>query len=443
MILICGVIMLIGFVGIYTKQQNKYVNKIPVYQLSADLKGEDTIELEVDDTVNTKYYDKDGKEVDASTVTDKNKKNYTEKKEAVNAEENLTEENYKKCVDIFDKRLKFIKADEYRLDLDKKTGKVVLTFSDDYAEDIENILPMEGKLELVDTKTEDVILDYTGIKSVLPSYAADEDGKDEVYLDFVLNKEGMDKINSLDAYKKSTDDKGEETTNQFTVQFDGETIGEVSYDDTVVNGKHFRVTLAKEITSTTTLNTQMNTATVVAKLANIGKMPVVYTVAAEEYVKATNASDHFYMMLAVVAAIAVLIALYVIVKYRVDGLLGVIGMATNIALIMIITRTTNITLSYNSLAAMVGLLMMNTYLVTQLLSNIKKNKEKSVWENVKLAYLKSIDVAFVTVLLFTVFAFGGSTVIGTMGLFFFWGWTIVMLGNLLFTSTLLAIRNGK
>ena len=33
MILICIVVMLVGFVGIYTKNKNKYANKIPNYQL--------------------------------------------------------------------------------------------------------------------------------------------------------------------------------------------------------------------------------------------------------------------------------------------------------------------------------------------------------------------------------------------------------------------------
>ena len=34
MILICVTVMLVGFVGIYTKNKNKYANKLPSYQLS-------------------------------------------------------------------------------------------------------------------------------------------------------------------------------------------------------------------------------------------------------------------------------------------------------------------------------------------------------------------------------------------------------------------------
>ena len=38
----------------------------------------------------------------------------------------LTEDNYKKSVDIMKQRLNFLQADQYRIDLDEKTGKIIL-----------------------------------------------------------------------------------------------------------------------------------------------------------------------------------------------------------------------------------------------------------------------------------------------------------------------------
>lgn len=439
MILVCLTLILVGFVGIYAKQLNQYVNKIADYQFAPDIKGQTILELEPDDSKETKYYDKDGKEVDASTVTDKNKSKYTKKEEPANAEESLTLDNYKKCIEIFQKRLQFLQADEYHMDLDKTNGKMILTFNDDYPEDIESILPMEGKLELVDTKTEDVILDYSHVKNITVTYAQEEGYS--VYLNLKLTKEGLEKVNSWDAYKTSKDDNGEETTNNFKVKFDDEEVGTISYEDVVVSGKNVRVTLAKDITSTQTMNTKMNTATVVAKLTNFGKLPVVYNINAKEYVSRASAWDSFKTLMVITIVLAVFIAAYIVIKYKLNGLLAVLGMITNIAVLFTVMRLTNITLSYNSLAAMMGLLLMNTYLVIQILENIEDNKDKTVWQNVKLAYQQFIDVAVVAVILFAVFAFASMTTISSMGLLFFWGWVVVMLGNLAFTSMLLAIKN--
>ena len=76
MILVCVLIILVGFLGIYSKKGNSYKNILPKYELASDLTGSTILEFEVDDSTNTKYYDKDGKEVDSSKVTEKNEKDY-------------------------------------------------------------------------------------------------------------------------------------------------------------------------------------------------------------------------------------------------------------------------------------------------------------------------------------------------------------------------------
>ena len=60
----------------------------------------------------------------------------------------------------------------------------------------------------------------------------------------------------------------------------------------------------------------------------------------------------------------------------------------------------------------------------------------------KEAYLKSIDVLIISLIIFAVFAFSKMTVISTMGLLLFWGWLVVVLGNLLLTVPILKI-GGK
>lgn len=443
MILICMIIILVGFVGIYSKNGNRYINQLPKYQLASDLKGETILELEVDHSTNTKYYNKEGKEVNSSEVTDENKDQYTSKEEKVNKDESLTLQNYKRSLEILKERLKFLKADQYRVDLDKNTGKVVLSFEDQYPEDIESILPMEGKLELIDSKTNDIILTNDDVKVADATYAATDNNKYTVYMNLKLNDSGIEKIKHIEGYKNSTDDNGEVTTNNFKVEFDEDQLKEVSYDNMLLTGKTLRITLASDLSSNSTINSELNTASVVAKLVSIGKMPVVYHITAEEYVKAVNTNNIINGMIMIATIILVVIVICYIVKYKVNGILATIGSVTNIAVFLILIRVTNITISLNSFAAIIGLIIMNTYLVLNLLRTITNNTDKTIAENVKTAYWKTIDVITITLILFVVFAFSGMTVINAMGLLFFWGWLVVLLGNLLFTVPMLAIKNNK
>ena len=68
---------------------------------------------------------------------------------------------------------------------------------------------------------------------------------------------------------------------------------------------------------------------------------------------------------------------------------------------------------------------------------------KSFGQNIKSAYLKSIDLIVISLILFAVFAFNSMTIISSMGLLLFWGWLVVMLGNLLLTVPMLKMGGKK
>lgn len=441
MILICVLIILVGFVGIYSKKLNAYKNNLPEYELASDLKGSTVLEFEVSDETEKVYYDKDGNKVDSSTVTDENKDDYTEEEKAINPEENLTVQNYKKVIQIMKERLKFLQTDQYKLDLDEKTGKIVLTFEDDYPDDIKSILPMEGKFELVDSNTEDVIISYTDFTSIEATYASLEEGY-TTYINVKLNSSGIDKINNIDKYKTTTDSESEETTTtKLKVMFDDDKVAEVSYDDILLTGKTLRIITAEKLTSNSSINSTMNTNTVVSKLATMGKMPVVYKITAEEYVK-SDVADYARYILIEIAVICVAISLYFIIRYKLNGLLAIIAFAANISLFLILIRLTKIQISLNGFAGILGLITLNTILVNNILKDIK-NIDKTFSENVKSAYLKSIDAFVIVLIIFAVFSFSAMTVINSMGLLIFWGWVVSLLGNLILTVPMLCIANKK
>lgn len=445
MILICALIILIGFVGIYLKKGNSYKNILPNYELTSDLKGSTILELEVDDSTETIYYDKDGNEVDSSDVTEDNEDDYTKEEVPVNTEENLTKENYEKVIDIMKQRLSFLKADQYKLDLDKKSGKIILTFEDDYPDDIKSFIKMEGKLEFVDSTTEDVILSHNDFSKAEATYAALDDGSYNVYINLKLNKSGLEKINDIDKYKTTETSEGEDETdtteNKAQLLFDGEEIAEVSYDKILLNNKTLRITIAESLTSNSTINSKLNTATIVSKFATMGKLPVTYTISAEEYINSSVANYLNYIVIGI-AVICAIVSVYLIIKYKTKGLLSVISFATNIALFLILIRVTDVQVSLNGLAGILGLIVLNTILVNNMLKNINNN-DKTFSENIKRAYINSINAFVIMLIVLVVFAFSGMTVINSMGLLIFWGWLVVALGNLMFTVPMLNIASKK
>lgn len=439
-ILICILFILAGMFGIYVKKGNSYKNLLPDYKLASDFKGSTTLELEVDRTKETVYYNNEGKKVDSSEVTEDNKADYTLKEESVNQEEDLTTQNYEKVVKIMEKRLKFLKADQYRIDLDKNSGKIILTIDDEYMSDIKSILPMEGKLELIDSNTEDIIIDYTDFKSAESTYASLDEGY-VTYINLQLNDSGMEKIKNIEKYKAAVveNDNGEKVENTFKIMFDDENISEVSYENILLNGKTLRITTANNLTSSSEVQSRVNMDGVVAKLANIGKLPVVYKINVEEYVK-TQINIKNIMLVTIVACL--IISIIFIIRYKVKGILAVLSFATNISLLLIIIRLTNVAISLNSLAIVGGLIALNTILVKNILE-ASKVQEKTFSENMKNAYLKSIDAIIITLIIFAVFSFNTMSLISTAGLLLFWGWIIILLGNLAFTIPMLSMVNKK
>lgn len=460
MILICVLIILVGFLGIYAKKGNLYKNILPEYLFASDIKGATILQFKVDDSKNTIYYDKDGNKVDSEEVTEENEKDYKKEEVPVNAEENLTKDNYKKVVSIMNKRLELLNADQYRLDLDEETGNILLTFEDDYPDDVKSFLQMVGKLEIVDSTTEEVILSYNDFNSAEAQYASLEQGY-EAHINLKLNKSGLEKIKDIDKYKTVVEDNEQEVTNEveseedldvdsqteettenkFKIMFDSEQIKEVTYDDIVLNNKTLRIITAKELTSDSEINSELNINTIVTKLATIGKMPVEYNVEIEEYVK-SNVTDNMKYVIGILVLTCVATLIYFIVRYKTKGILAGLAFITNIAIFLLMIRLTKIQISLNGIAGLFGLIVLNVILVNNILDSIK-NKDKTFSENIKAAYLKSIDALVILLIIFVVFAFSNMTVISSMGLLVFWGWLVTLIGNLVLTVPMLAIANKK
>jgi len=442
-ILICILIILIGIVGVYTKSSNMYKNQFPhTYTLGSDINGITVIEFSPDDTVETIYYDKDGNEVDSSKVTEKNEKDYEKKEIPANDKENLNVSNYEKSLEIMEERLELLSADQYQISVDGETGIISLSVEDDYLEDIESILSMEARLYLMDSKTEDIILDYSDFKSAEASYAS-LTLEYRTYISLKLNEAGLEKVNNFNKYKtvETTEEGKEAEASSIIVMFDGDKVSEISYNDILLNGKTLRITTGKGLTKDSEINSQINLDTMACKLATIGKMPVIYTVTGEEFVKNDLEDAINYIVIALIA-ICIILSVILIFRHKLKGLLGVLGFATNISIFLMLIRLTKIQISLNGFAGIIGLIILNVILIDNILRCIK-NKDKVFLDNIKAAYLKTLDTIAIMLIIFVVLALSGMTVINTAGLLLFWGWVVTVFGTLIFTVPMLSIGTNK
>ena len=343
---------------------------------------------------------------------------------------------------IIEKRLKFLSTDQYRIDLDKTSGKIIITFEDEYADDIKSIVPLEGNLELIDETTEDVVLNYADFKSAEATYASLDEGY-TIYLNLKLNDNGIEKIKNIDKYKnnKETTEEGKESTeSKLKVMFDTDQVASVSYDDILLTGSTLRITTGSNVTNTSTLQSQMNMNTVVAKLASIGKMPVVYKVSAEEFI--ASSQNIYYVVYGIYAfiAICVICAIIFILKYKINAMFMLLSFIANIAATALIIKLTKVSISINILPAITAFFILNIVLIKNILQNIKE--ENNISKAFKNGFLKTLDLFAITLIIFIVFAFTNMAVLNSLGLLLFWGWLNTIISNFIFALPMLYLTNN-
>ena len=148
---------MIGFFGIYKQNKNQMSNIIKDYSYAMNLKGARTIKLKVNTEV---------------------------------SDESKNEENYNKSKEIIEKRLKSLKVQEYNINLNTKTGEIIVEIPEDSNTDtIVSNLNTIGKFEIIDSNTKEVLLDNSNIKSSNVLYNNATSGT-TVYLEIAFDKDG-------------------------------------------------------------------------------------------------------------------------------------------------------------------------------------------------------------------------------------------------------------
>lgn len=131
----------------------------------------------------------------------------------------------------------------------------------------------------------------------------------------------------------------------------------------------------------------------------------------------------------VVFALIAITSLYMIIKFKFEGLKTAIFSISYIAILSIIVRYTNVVITINSIIALLAVIIINYVFNIKFLQGMsKENNKKIVLANtMKEIYLTIVPVCIIAI----IFTFMSSVIISSIGMILFWGLFVQALCSLL------------
>lgn len=459
-----ALISMVAFAGVYVTKQNRMEDKVKSYTYAMDLKGARTITLKVDTSKKTTIKDSEGKEVEnSSNLTDEeiSEKGYTKEETDYNPSDVLNVENYKKSKEIIEKRLKELKIDNYVTRLNEQTGEIIVEIPEN--SDTDNIvtnLGTTGKFEILDSETNEVLMDNNDIKLANVVYGSNSSSTTSsgtsIYLNIEFNKEGTKKLEDISGkYVKTSNETNTENTSEstdtssssekkITMKIDDEEIMSTSFDEVIKTGR-LQLSIGSSSTDQKTLQTYVEQANNMATVLDTGKTPVKYTVDENHYVLSDITENELKTVEYAIMGIVLISLIVLVVRYKLNGLLGAISYLGLASIFVLLIRYANVVLSLEGIFGIVVILVLNYLFVNKLLSKLKEETlskdivNSKTKETYKQYFIKIIPIIIAII----TFCFAGWEPISSFGMIMFWGVALIAVYNIIITSNLLKIRASK
>jgi len=473
MVLIILLISIISFVGIFEQKQAKMANLIPDYQLGINLKGYRAISLEVLNEVASDEEDTNT----TSEVVSEETENSNETAENTTNEENATNETndtvtlasvediskYNKNASVIRKRLKKLGVEDYTVTVDPNTGKIDITLPEN--KDTDTIIAditQVGKFKIVDSDSKDVLMTNKDIKSVditTEKQGTDADGEPitYIYMTINFNLEGSSKFtnltktyqnivpentseenteNTAEGENSETENSAEQasevvqeetkTPTQVTLKID-DTDLMTTYFTTVNDTGSLSLTVGNSASAVGDFESMVVAAENLAAIIENDPLNHQYEVNTNIYVNTTLDSNKVKLIACIEIATALLIALVVIAKFRLNGLAATISSVGFIGLLLLAIRFGNVKLSLEGIFTIELVYLLN--MIYNLLLLKRLNKENLTSKERIMAYKESmhkyllilVPIAIIVVA-FTVISSWGT--LNSIGLVLFLGGAI-------------------
>ncbi len=434
-ILIISIILisLISFIGIYRLQGGMIKNIMPDYLVSKELNGTRLITFVVDDS--TKEVATNTSEESAEGSSDETTNESTDENTEqvpVNSKDVLTEENYELAKNIMQKRLDQFNMINYDLRVDKTTGTIALEVPENSGiDDILAYLLSQGNFQIIDTDTEEILLDNSNIEEAKTMYYTDTTGT-TVYLNIVFNEEGKQKLEEISkTYVETTDEEGNSTTKTVTIKLDDETITTTYFGQTMSTGE-LPLTIGTTTTDSNTLKNYFVQSGEIAIVLNNGINPIIYDIGTNEYVAPIITQDILNKIIIAAVIILALMVVYLIIRYRTLGIISALSMIGYIALYLIVVRFTDTIISLEAMAA-IGIGIILEFIFVQAIAKRLREDVANADGAIKKELIKNISVQIPIYIMSIVFVFAEWETIKSFGIALFWGLIISLIYNFVFT----------
>lgn len=437
--------VMIGFIGIYAQDKGNIHNILPEYLLGMELKGYRKIELRMNTDAQIIKYDAEGKVI-AESDTQTEVASSEEKK--VNEDSIKTEENYKKVKKIIKKRLDKMGVKEYDIRQAENAENIIIQIPEDNKTDeVVAQLQLQGKFEMIDKDTNEVLMTNEDIEKVQAGYGSTSYGT-SVALNIQFNKEGKEKFKNItNTYVEVVEEKaGEET--ETTEVTEGETKATakeivIKVDDSTLLTTHFTEEISNGVLQLSVGSSSNSTseelqeyyeqAISMAALLDAGKMPIVYEIEQNKYVQTDITNTDIITMILVGVVILAVLLIGIIVKNKTKGVLASISLIGYIAVLTIVLRYTNVPITIEGIAGIVASILVEYVFLLSIL----KSKQNEFW-SVYLKYLWILAPIAIMAILFILATM--YLPMNSFGMVMFWGILTSFLWNAIITKNILEIE---
>ena len=401
-IIIIMLVSLGSFVGIFKLEQNAMKNIIPDYELGMDLYGARHIVAKVDDT---------------------------------NAEDMRTYDNYIKSKEIIEERLKFLEISDYLVRLDDATGEIDIEIPEDATTDyFAEYTGMQGKFTMTDDETSEVLLDNNSLKKASIQYGTSSAGT-TVYLVIEFNKEGSSKLQEVSkTYIKSTDSEGNDTTKKVKMSIDDQTIMTTYFGEEMTDGI-MQIPLGTT-TDATDIQNYLKQASNISVFLNTEPLPIKYNVDINRFEYSDITENTLKIATIVLASIFAIMLIYMIIKYKANGILGALANVGFLALLLLAIRYGKVTLTITGIAG-IAIATIIEYVITMLVIKQynKDTEEATVNKNVKNVMSNSAKTIAPILIMSVIFALIKWEQIASIGMVLFWAILLMIVYNAIILAT--------
>lgn len=456
-ILVIILLCLVSLGGIYVKDKNIMKNILPDYILGMDLDTNTIVKLDVvkdeesssEDTQEESDETADDSVAQSTDQTENNADENTQSEDntAENSSENgqaeniYTIENYNKSKKIIENRLKAADVHQYTLRLDDQSGSIIMEVPSDVdTNTLQNIFVV-GKTEIKISETNEVIGDYNSISKVTTaiddSYVGYGIGS-FVKLDIEFTKDATKKFEEIkNNYVIPTDEEGTQTENNIIISIDGSTIcsmTETEFLESAVNGS-LPLKLGDYTSDKDSLNSTLKEANSIKNLIESGNLPITYSV---KYTNDIHSNISEFGIISVFAIILIIMLVYLVLKYKLKGILSELSILGFGSLLLLLLRYTNVQMSVAAIVSIGVMLMLQFIYLTKLLNNEKLNSKIFTEETIE--FSKMLVPAFI---MSVVIAFANILEISGFGMVIFWGIILFEIFNNIITRAILTNVKNK